>query len=262
MKKALIVIIAVVLLASFTFVIVKSNAFSSRFSIFGKYLGQKIASNDEVIAEANGVEIKLSDLALPYFSSMVAYLQSKEAAENILNDPNTSLELKARIEALLAEKPDPVAMLNRVIGQKLLCQKIKKAGIAISDERLNEELNEIKQGQASDKPIEWTKYHNELLKALNITEDEYLNKYYRTLQEDLDLISEYEKTIDVPEPTSDEVEAIMKEYGVDEETAKVTYENNFRQNFVQSEADELFRTADVKILDIEAIKSLGNYFNN
>jgi len=54
----------------------------------------------------------------------------------------------------------------------------------------------------------------------------------------------------------------MKEYGVDEETAKVTYENNFRQNFVQSEADELFRTADVKILDIEAIKSLGNYFNN
>lgn len=262
MKKAFIITVVAILLVAGIFIIVKSNTSSSGFGIFGKYLGEKIKSNDEVVAEANGVKIYLSDVALPYFSSMVAYLQTEEVSRSILNDPNATSEIKERVKESLGEKPDPLKMLNKVIGLKLLCQEIKETGINIPEERVNQELAQIKEGRASDKPNEWTKYHNELLKALGISEDEYLNKYYRTSQKETDLIGEYEKTINVPQPTSDEINEIMKKYNIDEETAKKMYEDDFKISFVQNREDELVKSASIKLLDIEAVRSLGNYFND
>lgn len=262
MKKVLIITIVAVLLVACIFIIVINNTSSSGFSIFGKYLGQRIASNDEVVAEANGVKINLSDVALPYFSAMVAYMQSEETINSILNDPNTTPEIKERIKDSLVAKPDPLTMLNRVIGQRLLRQEIEGVGITIPQDRINRELAQIKASRASDKPNEWSKYHDELLKALNITEDVYLNKYYKALQEDMDLTAEYEKTINVPQPTSDQVNKIMKKYNVDEDTAKRMYEDNYKISLVQNREDELAKSADVKLLDIEAVRALGDYFNN
>ena len=262
MKKVLIITIVAVLLVASIFIIVKNNTSSSGFGIFGKFLGKEIKSNDKVVAEAKGVEIYLSDVALPYFSSMIAYLQAEEAIRSILNDPNATSEVKEGVKESLGEKPDPLKMLNRVIGSKLLCQEIKETGINILEERINQELVQIKKGRTSDKPNKWTEYHNELLKALGISEDEYLNKYYRKLQEEMDLIDEYEKTINVPQPTSDEINNLMKKYNVDEDTAKRMYEDNYKISLVQNREDELAKSADIKLLDIEAVRALEDYFNN
>ena len=262
MKKVFIISIVAILLVVGLSVIAKSNTSSSGFGIFGRYLGEKIKSNDKVVAEADGLKILLSDVALPYFSSMVAYLQSEEALISILNDPNATPEMKERVKESLMEKPDPLKGLNRVSGMKLLCQEIKNKGISIPEERISQELAQIKEGSASEKPNEWTKYHNELLKALGISEDEYLNKYYRILQEEMDLIGEYEKMIDIPAPSSDEISQIMKRYGVDEESAIIMYEDDFKISFVQNREDELAKSAGVKLLDIEAVSALSDCFKN
>ena len=265
MKKRIVISIVIILVIGGLY-FVHSAATGSGFGIFGRDLG-KTVNHDRIVAKVNNKPIYLSDVALPYFSAEESYIKAKKMAKEVVNSSGTPESVKKQYEKILQENPDPVRELNGIIDMKLLCQKIEKRGIKISKARLQNELDNIEKLRKNEHPNEWTKYHNELLKTLGISEKEYLNKYYVIIQKDMDLLSEYSKTIKVPNPTGKEIQAElemnhMKDNPQSRQFAISNLKSKAVQKIMKEEEDKLRQTADIKIIDINAVKNLSNYFSN
>jgi len=262
-KKIIIIIIILIAVIGSAYFVYAKGVFSSGFDILGWHLGNTL-KDDKIVAKVNEEPVYLSEVALPYFSMNFSYLQAKESIEAMLNNPNTPESTK---EELLKGKPlTPEEELQRIIGMKLLSQELEKEGMTIPEEQLNKELKELedlhKYNLEHYPDSSWSKYYKEVLSVLGASDEECIEKYYhfREFQKMIDLCNKFSKTISAPEPTEEEIKEEMTKSNIVRETAIENCKSRYIHNIIDKKIEELKKSANIEIIDIEAVQNLSKIF--
>ncbi len=263
-KKIIIIIIILIAVIGSAYFVYAKGVFGPGFDILGWHLGNTL-KDDKIVAKVNEEPVYLSEVALPYFSRNFPYLQAKEYIESMLQDPNTPESTK---EELLKGKPlSPEEELHRIIDMKLLSQELEKEGMTIPEEQLNKELKELEDlhkynlEHYPDSP--WSKYYKELLSVLGASDEECIEKYYhfREFQKMIDLYNKFSKTISAPEPTEEEIKEEMMKSNIRRETAIENCKSRYIHKIIDKKIEELKKSANIEIIDIEAVHNLSKLFD-
>ena len=178
-------------------------------------------SNNEVVAEVNGEKIYLSDVALHYFSSVVAYkIQMEEIKKNFGEEG---------LEELSKYEPDPMKSLNSIIDNKLLVQYAKSKGYREDEEYLKNLVSEQKKwfhyelnGLPPDinfDPVskklfdEASKLIKDMVRKSGLSEEELFNKKYIPTLKDAAIVHSMFK--DLEKNISDEEKEKLREKLID-----------------------------------------------
>lgn len=262
-RKIIIIIIILIAVIGSAYIVYAKGIFSSGFNILVWRLGNNL-KNDKIVAKVNEEPVYLSEVALLYFSRNFSYLQAKEYIESMLQDPNTPESTK---EELLKGKPlTPEEDLQGIIRIKLLSQEAEKEGMTISEEQINKELKELEDlnkynlEHYPDSP--WSKYYKELLSVLGASDEECIEKYYhfREFQKMIDLCNKFSKTIIAPEPTEEEIKEEVTKSNIVRETAIENCKSRYIHNIIDKKIEELKKSANIEIIDIEAVQNLSKIF--
>ena len=263
-KKIIIIIIILIAVIGSAYFVYAKGVFGPGFDILGWHLGNTL-KDDKIVAKVNEEPVYLSEVALPYFSRNFSYLRAKEYIEFMLQDPNTPESTK---EELLKGKPlSPEEELHRIIDMKLLSQELEKEGMTIPEEQLNKELKELEDlhkynlEHYPDSP--WSKYYKELLSVLGASDEECIEKYYhfREFQKMIDLYNKFSKTISAPEPTEEEIKEEMMKSNIRRETAIENCKSRYIHKIIDKKIEELKKSANIEIIDIEAVHNLSKLFD-
>jgi len=268
MKNKIKIIFTVILIIFITGAVIyagQRRVLGSGSSTYGTLLG-KILKNDKVVATVNGEPFYLSEVAVAYLPAASSYLETKNALKDALNNPNISESQKDYIKSHLSNPPDPIAIMNNLIGSMLLYQNLKKEGKAPTDEQVTKEVEKmisVWEYNLSRYPdSKESKKYAALKKALGNNSEKMLINRYKRLQYLTDSFNYYlKKAISTaPDPTEDEIEKEMKSHNVPRELAIRDLKLRYAGNIVENERKSLIKTADVKIIDANAVKKLAEYF--
>ncbi len=244
----------------------KKTASNFDSSTYGALLG-KILKNDEVVATVNGEPFYLSEVAIAYLPAEYSYLETKNALKDALNNPNVSESQKTYIKNRLSNPPDPIATMNNLIGSMLLYQNLKKEGKAPTDKQVTEEVEKMIDAweyNLSHYPdSKESKKYAALKKALGNNSKKILINCFKREQYLRDSFDYYVKEVlpTAPEPTEDEIEKEMKSHNVPRELAIRDLKLRYAGNIVENKRKSLIKTADIKIIDANAVKKLADYFS-
>jgi len=259
-KKIIIIVLAVAVLFSLSYFAVKG--FGSGFSNYGRELGEVIASKDNpVVATVNGTPVYLSDVALPYFSQAVSYTKSKSALVDYINNPRVSETEKEQAKEALSDVPDPENVMNRVINITLIDQYMLKKGIRIPSSEIAEQAKKA-EAAINESNGMWKKYQSELIKSLGISESKYYSKYYTRMLKQLYLWNMFEKSLKAPQFTESEIKEEMTRIHGNRDMAIATLRNRYLEEQTELKAEALRKTANIKIVNADAVKELKDYFSN
>ncbi len=262
-RKTIIIIIILIAVIGSAYIVYAKGIFSSGFDISVWRLGNNL-KNDKIVARVNEEPVYLSGVALLYFNRNFSYLQAKEYIKSMLQDPNTPESTK---EELLKGKPlTPEEELQVIIGIKLLSQELEKEGMTIPEEQINKELKELEDlhkynlEHYPDSP--WSKYYKKLLTILGVSDEECIEKYYhfREFQKMRDLYNKFSRTIIVPEPTEEEIKEEMAKNNIGRETAIENCKSRYIHYIIDKKIEELKKSANIEIIDIEAVRNLSKIF--
>ncbi len=186
---------------------------------------------DKVVATVNGKEIKGEDFNALYSQSQMQYVQMGQEV------PKDQLK---QMKKQVAES---------MVGQELILQAAQEEGIKASDDKINEELENVKKGFEDEKKFE------EALKKSDMTMDDLKKEIAKNIQ--------YTKYIDQEIKVDEVSEKEMKEYyekakeqGSSEEMPayedvkpqiKEGLEGEQKNKKTQELIDKLKKDADVKI---------------
>lgn len=265
-KTLLITVILIAVVAVGALYFIQKDVYGSGNSIFGLQLGKEL-KNDKIVATVNGDPVYLSDVAIPYFSMNVSYIEAKKRVEQELNDPNTPSSVKESLKNFLVKPRTPRETLNSTIDLVLLYQQFKKEGKSIPEAKIEEEinkLNDLEEYNLTHYPnSEWCRYHRALMDALGIKNNEkLLQQFYKRLQILQDVYNGYMKDVVSPVPTEEEIKNEMAEYNVPRGTAIRNLKVKYASKVIKEKIEELRKTANIKIIDASTIDNLANYFRD
>ncbi len=233
---------------------------------YGTILGN-ILKNDKVVATVNGEPFYLSEVAIAYIPAAFSYLETKNALKDALNNPNVSESQKRYIRNRLSNPPDPIATMNNLIGSMIMYQNLKKEGKAPTDKQVTEEVEKMIDAweyNLSHYPDnKESKKYAALKKALGNNSKKILINCFKREQYLRDSFNYYMKEVlpMAPEPTEDEIKKEMKLDNVPRELAIRNLEIDYAGKIVNEKRKSLIKTADIKIIDADAVKKLADYFN-
>ena len=233
---------------------------------YGTILGN-ILKNDKVVATVNGEPLYLSEVAIAYIPAAYSYLETKNALKDALNDPNVSESQKTYIKNRLSNPPDPIAIMNNLIGSMIMYQNLKKEGKAPTDEQVTKEVEKMIDAWEYDlshyPDSKESKKYAALKKALGNNSKKILMNCFKREQYLRDSFNYYLKKAmsTAPNPTEDEIKKEMKLHNVPRELAIRDLKLRYAGNIVENERKSLIKTADIKIINADAVKGLADYFN-
>jgi len=280
-NRFLILLIIVLLVLAGFFVYTKVSGENSFLSTVSKLLFN-VKSNDEVVAEVNGEKIYLSDVALHYFSSVVAYKIQKEEIKKNFGEEG--------LKELSKYEPDPMKSLNSIIDNKLLVQYAKSKGYREDEEYLKNLVSEQKKwfhyelnGLPPDinfDPVskklfdEASKLIKDMVRKSGLSEEEFFNKKYIPTLKDAAIVhsmfKDLEKSIKIPEPTEEEIEEYMKKYKGTVTFMKLAYdsyreaerEKNLIEKSSNPEGEMLKRASKVDYMNFSKMEELPPWLKN
>ncbi len=244
----------------------KKTASNFDSSTYGALLG-KILKDDEVVATVNGEPLYLCEVAIAYLPAEYSYLETKNTLKDALNNPNVSEFQKTYIKNRLSNPPDPIAIMNNLIGSMLLYQNLKKEGKAPTDKQITEEVEKMIDAweyNLSHYPdSKESKKYAALKKALGNNSKKILINCFKREQYLRDSFDYYVKEVlpTAPEPTEDEIKKEMESHNVPRELAIRDLKLRYAGNIIENERKSLIKTADIKIIDANAVKKLADYFS-
>ena len=184
-----------------------------------------------------------------------------------MNNPNVSESQKRYIRNRLSNPPDPIATMNNLIGSMIMYQNLKKEGKAPTDKQVTEEVEKMIDAweyNLSHYPDnKESKKYAALKKALGNNSKKILMNCFKREQYLRDSFNYYMKEVlpMAPEPTEDEIKKEMKLDNVPRELAIRNLEIDYAGKIVNEKRKSLIKTADIKIIDADAVKKLADYFN-
>ena len=233
---------------------------------YGTILGN-ILKNDKVVATVNGEPLYLSEVAIAYIPAEFSYLETKNALKDALNDPNVSESQKTYIKNRLSNPPDPIAIMNNLIGSMIMYQNLKKEGKAPTNKQVTKEVEKMIDAWEYDlshyPDSKESKKYAALKKALGNNSKKILMNCLKREQYLRDSFNYYLKKAmsTAPNPTEDEIKKEMKLHNVPRELAIRDLKLRYAGNIVENERKSLIKTADIKIINADAVKGLADYFN-
>ncbi len=233
----------------------------SDINAYGTLLGN-ILKNDKVVATVNGEPLYLSEVAIGYFPAAFSYLETKNAFKDALNNPNISESQKSHIKSLLSSPPDPMAIMNNLIGSMLLYQNLKKEGKAPTDEQVTKEVEEMISAweyNLSHYPnSKESKKYAALKKALGNNSKKILVNCYKRIQYLTDSFNYYlkEAMSTARDPTEDETKKEIETNNIPRDLAIRNLKMDYADKIVKEKIDNLKKTVDIKIIDANAVKNL------
>ena len=273
MKNKTKIIFAVILIIFITGAVIyagrgvgQKRALGSGSSVYGTILGN-ILKNDKVVATVNGEPFYLSEVAVAYLPAASSYLETKSILEDSLNNPNISESQKSYIKNRLSNPPNPSKTMEALMGAMIMYQNLKKEGKAPTDEQVTEEVKKMIDAweyNLSHYPDnKENKKYVALKKALGNNSKKILMNCFKREQYLRDSFNYYMKEVlpMAPDPTEDEIKKEMEINNIPRELAIRDLKIGYAGKIVNEKRNNLKKTADIKIIDANAVKKLADYFN-